>query len=449
MNIDQAWRIHAEATQGAGVTGVGRVYTPRDVALRLAQMVLEPLTDAPSLLDPACGSGSLLLAAVEWASQERPGWLEHWLGGGLSGWDIDSAAVEACNRVLATAFDVRATEFSSVRDALAESGEFDCVLANPPWVSLSGRHARDIDPQRRAFLAERYPAFAGWPGLHTAFAEQCSRMTRAETGRLGLLLPMQMADLAGYAATRSAVTSRLTLEHAAELGEGVFPGVNEPTGMFIFAGGTGTDGSWIRCVDDSLPAHVHRFSSLPPESFGDVGVHTGNAASLLVAREGAGRALRIGRDIAPFALAQPSHVLRDVDLPEGKYARVAAESRYRDAVIVLRQTASRPIAARHEPWAYFRNSVLACYGAPGHDVDYLLGVLNSEVVARIHRVKFRDARQRTFPQLKISHLRALPIPGPEIGSVYARIANAARAVQEGFPQAHADLEVLVSQVYGL
>lgn len=449
MNIDQAWRIHAEATQGAGVSGVGRVYTPRGVALRLAQMVLQPLSEAPSLLDPACGSGSLLLAAVEWASQQRPGWLEHWLAGGLSGWDIDVAAVEVCNRVLAKAFGVGAVSVSSLRDGLSESSEFDCVLANPPWVSLSGRHARDIDPQRRSFLAEQYPAFAGWPALHTAFAEQCSRLTRPETGRLGLLLPMQMADLAGYAATRSAVTSRLTLEHATELGEGVFPGVNEPAGMFIFAGGASFAGPWISDEDDSLLAHVHRFSPLQPESFGDVGVHTGNAASLLVARGGAGRALRVGRDIAPFALAPPSHVLRDVDLPEGKYARVAAEPRYRDAVIVLRQTASRPIAARHEPWAYFRNSVLACYGAPGHDIDYLLGVLNSEVVARIHRAKFRDARQRTFPQLKISHLRALPIPGRDIGATYTRIANAARAVQEGDLQARTELEELVGLAYGL
>jgi hypothetical protein len=53
-------------------------------------------------------------------------------------------------------------------------------------------------------------------------------------------------------------------------------------------------------------------------------------------------------------------------------------------------------------------------------------VFNSETVARIHRAMFRDARQRSFPQVKISHLRALPIPGREIGELYGRIVESVR-----------------------
>lgn len=444
MNIDDAWRIH----DGARARGPGRVFTPRDVALRLAAAALEPWTGdkAPTLLDPACGGGALLLGAIEWAAGARPGWVDAWRDGAVTGWDLDADSVAHANRTLRAALGTPG-KWARVHDGLKARGHFDAVLANPPWISYSGRHARKLDPARKAELAARFPAFAGWPALHTAFAEQCAKLTRQDRGRLGLLLPMQMADLAGYARARSSVTSRFTLERAIDLGEGVFRGVTEPAGMFVFGAGTGTSRPWLPDRDAALISRARRFAPLPPESFGDIGVHTGNAAGLLVSREGEGRPLRVGRDIDAFTLKPPSHVLRDVELPEGKYARVAAEARYRDARIVLRQTAARPIAARHEPWALFRNSVLACFGVPGHDVDYLLAVLNSDALADIHRAMFRDARQRTFPQLKISHLRALPIPGPEIGDLYGRIANASRAVQEGRPGARNELEQMVRRAY--
>ena len=447
MSFDSAWQLHDRHAQRLA-RGPGRVFTPREVALQLARLTLEPLENPPTLLDPACGAGALLLGALEWAAVERPhwlpNWLPNWLNGGLQGWDIDAANVEACNEVIAEALGLDVAAVASVRDGLEPAGEFDVVLANPPWVSFSGRHAVEITPARRA---ARIGAFAGWPALHTAFAEQCVNLTRQEHGRLGLLLPMQMADLAGYGAARRAVTARFSLQHALELGEGVFDGVTEPTGLFVFGAGGGSERPWLADADAALLARVRRFACLPAESFGDVGVHTGNAAQLLVTREAQGRPLRVGRDIEPFKLANPSHWLREVELPEGLYARVSPEARYREALIVLRQTASRPVAAQHQPWALFRNSVLACYGAPGHDPDFLLGVLNSDTVARIHRAMFRDARQKAFPQVKVSHLRALPIPGRDIGGLYERITNASRAAQAGEPGAVADLHALVEQAY--
>lgn len=446
MSFDSAWRLHDQHARRLA-RGPGRVFTPRAVALQLARLTLEPLDDPPTLLDPACGAGALLLGALEWSAVERAHWLQHWLHGGLQGWDIDTANVAACNEVLAHALGLDVAAVASVRDGLEAVGQFDVVLANPPWVSFSGRHAVELAPARRAALAARFTAFAGWPALHTAFAEQCANLTRQESGRLGLLLPMQMADLAGYGAARRAITARVTLEHALELGEGVFEGVTEPTGLFVFGAGGGSERPWLADADAALLARVRRFASLPADSFGDVGVHTGNAAQLIVTREAQGRPLRVGRDIEPFRLAEPSHWLRELELPEGRYARVSPEARYREALIVLRQTASRPVAAKHQPWALFRNSVLACYGAPGHDPDYLLGVLNSDIVARIHRAMFRDARQKAFPQVKVSHLRALPIPGRDIGGLYERIANAARAAQAGDTAAISELQLLVEQAY--
>jgi len=448
-NLDAAWRAHNRALS-ALARGSGRVFTPRALALRLAEYTLAPFAITPTVLDPACGAGALLLGALEFAANERPQWLEHWARGGLEGWEIDAETAHHANEVLALAFralGLPPRNVVTVRDGLDESGHWDAVLANPPWISFSGRQAARLPTRRREDLARRFASFRRWPSLHAAFSEQAARL--APEGRIGLLLPMQVAYLGCYAAAREAMTARHGLEAVQDLGERAFEGVTEPCGMFILGpAGNGTQ-EWNRRRDTPLLGAASSFATLPAGSFGDVGVHTGNAASQLLRKSpGAGlRPLRVGADVRAFKLAEPALWLREAPLPAGRYARVPGDAVFARVRIVIRQTADRPIAARHKPAAAFRNSVLACFGAPGHDDDFLLGVLNSDVLAHIHRALHRDARQRAFPQVKIAHLRALPIPGREIGPAYDGIADLSRRVQAGEFTARGMLEAAVARVY--
>ncbi|MBE7490381.1 MAG: N-6 DNA methylase [Planctomycetes bacterium] len=447
-NLDAAWQAHDRAA-AALAPGPGRVFTPRPLALRLAGAVLEPLADPPRLMDPACGCGALLLGAIEYAALRRPHWLEVWREDGLHGVDSDPAAARAARRALGTALGTNGTRIV-VGDGLDLAADvcFDAVLANPPWVSFSGRQAARIPPARRRELARRFAAFAGWPSLHAAFAELAARLAEPH-GRIGLLLPLGMSDLAGYAAARAALEKHHRLETVADLGEHAFAGVTEPSGLFVFGPGAGTTGPWNPVPDTQAARLARRFAPLPPECFGDIGIHSGNAADLLFSSRPSPRAtaVRVGADVRPFALQKASLWLSGRPLPAGRYARVPDPAHMQHARILIRQTADRPIAARHQPAAAFRNSVLACFGAPGHDDDFLVALLNSDVVARIHRALHRDARQRTFPQMKVSHLRALPVPGPEIGPAYGEIARLSRRVQSGDATARLPLEAAILRVF--
>jgi len=96
------------------------------------------------------------------------------------------------------------------------------------------------------------------------------------------------------------------------------------------------------------------------------------------------------------------------NLGEKEYCRIGKPERYLSTPILLRQTAERPIAARHQPTAYFRNSVLACNGVAGVPDEVLVAVLNSELIGSWYSQRFKDSSQRTFPQVKIKALRELP-----------------------------------------
>ncbi|HRT97218.1 MAG TPA: N-6 DNA methylase, partial [Planctomycetota bacterium] len=455
-----------EAAVQSQARGLGAHYTPYEIVERIVRTTLGPLCaglaahEVPALrvLDPAVGSGRFLVAALDF--------LTHAAGGDgrtraligrqcLYGVDVDPCAVDLARRAVAAAAEVLPEELARhlvVGDsllagpaALLGAEAFDAVLANPPWISYSGRHAAAIEPARRRRLAERFASFRGWPTTHGAFLELAAGLLRPG-GRAALVVPQQMCHLAGYEAARRAADALCCLEPPPEmLGEGCFDGVVQPAAVLYLRRRTGGEsGAWA--ADEPL-AHgaevrsfleqMRRHPPAPPGTFRDPGVHTGNSAALLLYDEPAeGRVpVREGRCIHPFSLDEPRRWLDAAPrLPPGRYCRIGRPEACLGARILLRQTANRPVAARHTAPAYFRNSVLACYGISGLDDAALLGLLNSAPVAFYHRCCHADSGQRAFPQVKVSHLQALPI-AREAGELapLARRLEALAAEPEGRP----------------
>jgi len=385
------------------VAPLGRVYTPTPLAQRLAALALDGWNGPkpPRICDPACGDGELLRAVRE---QNRKAT--------LFGVDLDPAALRASRTSLGRTAQLHgADSLTHVwRDA-----SFDIVVANPPWVSFSGRHAADLPPDRRADLRERFELFRSWPSLHAAFVQLAVRIAR---WRVAILLPAQVCDLERYAPVRAHLRAHGRLqEPALALGEDAFEGVVQPSCILILdrsaapgeqgghpipmGEGTGEGGQYPALLDD-LPRP-------PPALFGDIGVHTGNCARTVIG--GTGTPVREGRDISPYRLGEPRKRFRDDYVAQSpEYFRASPLQVYRDVPIVLRQTASHPIAALHSKPTYFRNSVLACRGLPDVDDAVLVAWLNHPWIAAYHRAKVREAGQRAFPQLKMRHLRDLPLP---------------------------------------
>lgn len=418
---------------------LGRVYTPPALAARLVRRALEALPGAPRICDPACGEGAFLVEAKR-ALVER----------GLSpldaerclfGVDVDAEAVTRARRALPGA------EIACA-DALAMdwgARRFDAVVGNPPWASFSGRHAEDLtEPMRRTL--SRYESFRGWPSLHGPFLELAVRLSR---GRVAFLLPSQVLDLDGYGAVRAIVRAHCRVEGILDCGERGFEGVTQPCcALFLVRkeGGSGGGAAPFLVTAEDLVRFAD-FRRPPPDAFRDIGVHTGNCAEKVLRTRG--YPIREGRDVQPYRLLRArKHFDPAARTGPGDYFRAAALARYREVPILLRQTAARPIAALHAEPGLFRNSVLACMGLPGLPHEVAVAWLNSSAVAHYHVAAVREASQIAFPQVKLKHLRDLPLPRAE--DAPAGLFRLAREVaREGRECVEPDLDALVSAWFGL
>jgi len=366
---------------------LGRHYTPAPLAAEVVRRTLGPLRGRSSLriLDPACGEGVFLHEA------------RRFLGPGheLVGVDVDPAALSRAGPGLSL------REGDALR--LDWGGErFDAVVGNPPWVSFSGRHAAPLADEDRAYL-RRFETFAGWPSLHAPFVELSIRLGE----RVGLLLPAQVCELERYGPLRGFVRRHCRILKTPQYGEEVFAGVIQPTCALILERGS-CEGGEAPFTGASFDPFAH-CARPPPHAFADFGVHTGNCAAKLIGADGI--PVREGKDIDPFVCRPPRKTLRvDYEKQPGEYFRIVAIDRYRSIPILLRQTAPRPVAALHVDPTYYRNSLLGCRGIDGVPDQKVVAWLNSSPVGWYHRRMIREASQRAFPQVKLKHLRDLPLP---------------------------------------
>ncbi|MBF2758908.1 MAG: SAM-dependent DNA methyltransferase [Ectothiorhodospiraceae bacterium AqS1] len=167
----------------------GEFYTPRSV-VRMMVEILDP-KEGESIYDPACGTGGMLLGAIEHV--KRKGGDPRTFFGKIYGQEknLTTSAVARMNLVLHGIEDfnieredtLRAPAFADSSGALAK---FDCVIANPPF-SLKdwGRDIWENDPWGRT----RYGLPPDAYGDYAFVQHKIASMTEKASGRMAVVLP--------------------------------------------------------------------------------------------------------------------------------------------------------------------------------------------------------------------------------------------------------------------
>ncbi|MDF1663229.1 MAG: N-6 DNA methylase [Planctomycetota bacterium] len=463
----------------------GAFLTPFKLAQSLVPKVFaqKPWTLGRRLCDPSMGGGVFLLSALHFLESRT--FKRKDIIPCLYGVDQSPVAVEVTRLAFALLGAPQAELLSNfiLGNALAPPEDprcpgnlrqpFEYVIGNPPWLSFSGRHKEGLSKQSQELLDRYYSRAAEekgrvWPSLHGPFLQRMAHLT-AKDGCLGVLFPAQMTDLEGYQGVRQKVQETLGAPiEIADLGEDAFPGVVCPSVFGVFHEGAqakADDSKVWRYGGENLGASLDqalsRHPPFPQECFGDIGVHTGNVSKQVIFKDLSHIPIREGKQISPFALSPAKKsVLIGATLPKGSYWRHRVLEVYRGVPILIRQTAKRPIAARHREPSYFRNSALACFGLPDWSIEVLLAILNSETLGLLHSYRYRDARQQSFPQVKVAHLRAYPLPDKarlkeswrDKQSLEEHICARVRSLENGALRPEnilVEIEEAVGQLYGL
>jgi len=312
--------------------------------------------------------------------------------------DADPAAHDAAERAARDATvegegAVRCFHWGRAWPEVFAAGGFAAVLGNPPWVSYAGRAAQPLTDARRRWYDATFAAFARYKNLQGLFVERAAALLRPG-GRLGLVLPSSMAELAGYGPTRAAHDRYAVCDgELPDLGEDGFLGVFQPSMVLRSTAravclAAGDPAPWPierPDVDDEARGILARLSGsvFPASTFGERGLHTlgDDVAHLRPAPDAAHAVpLRVGSDITAFRRGAPSTYADAAWFG----ARLRGDDAWRAVDVLIRQTARVTIAVTADGVG-FRNSLLAGFACPPYPAGCLVAYLNATPVSGCRR----------------------------------------------------------------
>lgn len=163
----------------------GQYMTPRSIREELIDRL--DLFPGMRVLDPGVGTGEFLAAVRERVPSAR-----------LTGWDIDSAAIDFAVRQVSSA----ELEVRSAFDRY-QGEPFDLVIGNPPYLQFRA------SPEIRERFA---PVISGRPNAFALFFQAAIAATRPG-GQVAFVVPPSMNNGAYFEALRNFIVAHAAIEH--------------------------------------------------------------------------------------------------------------------------------------------------------------------------------------------------------------------------------------------
>ncbi|HEY1192450.1 MAG TPA: class I SAM-dependent DNA methyltransferase [Gemmata sp.] len=211
----------------------GEFYTPRSVVALMVR-ILAP-RDGETIYDPACGTGGMLLAAVQYVKDRTNN--SNALLGKLFGQEknLTTSAIARMNLLLHDVEDAKIHRGDTLREPNFLDGDslmqFDCVVANPPFsLEKWGEDKWPGDPYGRN-IAGTPPAKSG----DYAWVQHMLASLKANTGRMAVVLPHgALFRMAAEGKIRKKILEMDVLEAVIGLGPNLFYGTGLAACILVF-----------------------------------------------------------------------------------------------------------------------------------------------------------------------------------------------------------------------
>lgn len=240
--LGQAYEYLIKKFADATNKKAGEFYTPRSV-VQLMMDILDP-QPGETIYDPACGTGGMLLAAINHVRQA--GGRVEMLLGKLYGQEknLTTSSIARINLFLHGVEDFHIVRDDTLRHPAYHSGDrlqkFDVVIANPPFsLEQWGLEVWESDPYSRNI--------AGLPSNNNgdfAWIQHMVKSMNPDTGRMAVVLPHGVLFRMG---TEGSIRQKLLemdiLDAVIGLGPNLFYGTGLAACILIFRTQKGTDKS--------------------------------------------------------------------------------------------------------------------------------------------------------------------------------------------------------------
>lgn len=107
---------------------------------------------------------------------------------------------------------------------------YDYILGNPPWVSLSRRHKKDIENELISYYKNNYSGNSYLPNLYEYFIKRSLQLLENK-GRIGFIIPDRLANNLQHADFRREILNNYNILNLTF--EVDFPNINTDTMIFI------------------------------------------------------------------------------------------------------------------------------------------------------------------------------------------------------------------------
>ncbi|MBR3881217.1 MAG: N-6 DNA methylase, partial [Mailhella sp.] len=191
----------------------GVVYTPEEMANYVAKEILNYRTSAfdseISILDPAVGTGELLIALINTISEQ---------GKRIKavGYETDKIVGKETQKKLEIMFpqveiEIRTSNFlDAVEDGTA--GKYDCVIANPPYI-----RTQILGSSRSQEIAQKL-SLSGRVDIYYAFLLYAREVLKP-SGVAGFITSNKFMTIKAGNAVRNYMVQNYTLHHITDLGD--------------------------------------------------------------------------------------------------------------------------------------------------------------------------------------------------------------------------------------
>lgn len=367
-------------------------------------------------------------------------------GNSLIGWDIAGLAA------LAPEDEKRLNplDFAQAFPAVIRNGGFDAIVGNPPYVLLQDEFR---DPTSYDYLKQGYDVASFKLDTYHLFFERAGKLLRLN-GRLGFITPSNYLTNNHLAALRHFLLAELRIDRIVVYEGKVFAGASVDTATTICANtGDGPDAFIMlrakpeaALPNDADAPKLDRSACLarplalitPPDGqqasglFVRMGSNTtplGDLVDISFGKQLRDRAIFTSDVIEVAKLTDipcshtPCYTDKDANRYELKWSGLAClldrsakrggcwdeDKHNAKPKLVTRQIGVTPVFGRDDLGFHCLNTMFMLTGKGSPlSLSYLMGVLNSRLLATFWKSRFYDQRER-FPKIKGAYLKQLPI----------------------------------------